>query len=92
MFKSLAHYFVSVSQRTNIFVPNGSCFIMPIIMYHCPCLDGTIVADAAALLTFLSDHKFRLRFWSTSSVLNHCTRLIVVCNNFRVTCVSFVRT
>ena len=78
MLKSLGHYFVLVSQCTNIFVPNGSCVIMSFVMYHCPCLDGTFVANAAALLTFLSDHKFRLQLWFASSVFNHCTTLISV--------------
>jgi hypothetical protein len=76
MLKYLGRYFVLVSQCTNIFVPNGSCVTVSIVVYHCPCLDGAIVAEAAALLTFLSDHKFRLRFWFTSSVFNHCTTLI----------------
>jgi hypothetical protein len=76
MLKCCGHYFVLVSQCTNIFVPNASCVVMPIVMYHYPCLDGTIVADVAALLMFLSDHKFRPRFWSTSIVFNHCTTLI----------------
>ena len=76
MLKSLGHYFVSVSQGTNVFLPNGSRVTTSIVMCHCPCPDGTIMADAAALLTILSDHKFLLQFWFTSSVFNHCTTLI----------------